>query len=150
MDKFRAMYEDEEDADEISEVIVEGEGIAATMPLTFDRNCELAVECWQLRRELHDKKINEKRNDSLINKLQKDISRLNAANSTLRVDFKEKEDFNFQLQNTILDMRAKITDLEVSNHGVTGTLRKRRIDLDKLTKLHEETLEEHARNKEQR
>ena len=144
---FNAMYEG---VDENSEVIVEGDGIAATMPLAIDRNCELAVECWQLRRELHDKKINQKRNESFIIKLQKDVSRLTASNSTQRVELKDKEDFNFELQNTILDMRTKITDLEVSNHGVTGTLRKRRIDLDKLNKLYNLTLTEHANNIETR
>ena len=112
------------------------EGNQHNVPLAFaaDRSCELAVECWQLRRELNDVKTKHSLSEKFVHKLQKDIVRLNSNISSQRVELKSKENDIFQLNNNILSQNKRITDLEVSLHGVTASLKKKKQDAEALSK----------------
>lgn len=118
----------------MEEVVADGNDIKPALPLVVDRSCELAVECWQLRRELQDRKAKTKLAEDFIAKLQKDITRHNHNLSTQRSELKEKDKLLYELKNEMVEQKTKITDLEMSNHGLVQSLRKRRAELEAMGK----------------
>jgi len=145
MSQFDAMYAS------VEELIIEGDDYGKTqLPLSYDRSCELAVECWQLRREVADRKVKQADSDAFAMKLQKDIMRLKNNADVQRLDIKEKEKTIFDISNTVLDQNTRITNLEVSLSGVTGTLRRKNAELQAAAKKYSALEEEFRVSKEKR
>ena len=142
MTDFSTMY------DTVEELIIEGDFGHTELPLSAERSCELAVECWQLRRDLHDRKKKQLEAEQFSLKLQKDVVRLTHNVSLQRGLIKEKDEEIFKLSNTILDQNKKITDLDVSLNGVSGTLRRKKSDIEKISKQHKALQEEFNSYKE--
>jgi chromosome segregation ATPase len=145
MSQFASMYTS------VDEIIVEGEDYGKTqLPLSYDRSCELAVECWQLRRELADRQVKQSDSEAFAAKLQKDINRLKNNADVQRLDIKEKEKTIFDLSNTVLDQNTRITNLEVSLNGVTGTLRRKNAELSAAAKKYKSLEDELSEYREKR
>lgn len=143
--EFDAMYSS------VEELIIEGDDYGKTqLPLSYDRSCELAVECWQLRREVADCKARQADAENFCLKLQKDIVRLKNNADVQRLAMKEKEITIFDISNTVLDQNSKITDLEVSLAGITGTLRRKNAELKTAAKNYKTLEDEFRQYKQQR
>jgi hypothetical protein len=62
------------------------------------------------------------------------MKRLESNMTVQRAEIREKDMKIYKLSNEILDQRKQITDLEVSNHGISGSLRKSAAVIEKEAK----------------
>lgn len=86
--------------------VIQGEP-SSMLPLNSDRTCELAVECWQFRRKIHDDAIIMNNLNTSITRLRKQMSKLTANLVTAKKDLDGKTKHTENLDNEIVKVKIQ-------------------------------------------